>query len=151
MSISTAKVSFCTALGIAGSFISRLFGGWTEDMVTLVIFMAVDFLMGLIVAGVFHNSDKSQSGALNSRAGWMGLCKKGMILIFVLVAYRMDVLLEVSYIKTTVIVGFIANEAISIIENAGLMGIPLPEIIKKAVDILKDRERKADEHYKKEL
>ena len=72
MSVSAVKLSFCTALGIIGSFISRLFGGWTEDMVTLVIFMAVDFLMGLIVAGVFHNSDKSQSGALNSRAGWMG-------------------------------------------------------------------------------
>lgn len=151
MNISTFKLSFCTALGLLGSFISRLFGGWTEDMVTLVIFMAVDFLMGLIVAGVFHNSDKSKSGALNSRAGWMGLCKKGMILIFVLVAHRMDVLLEVSYIKTTVIVGFIANEAISIIENAGLMGIPLPEIIKKAVDILKDRERDVNEHYKEEL
>ena len=151
MNISTFKLSFCTALGLLGSFISRLFGGWTEDMVTLVIFMAVDFLMGLIVAGVFHNSDKSKSGALNSRAGWMGLCKKGMILIFVLVAHRMDVLLEVSYIKITVIVGFIANEAISIIENAGLMGIPLPEIIKKAVDILKDRERDANEHYKEEL
>lgn len=151
MNISTIKLYFCTALGLLGSFISRLFGGWTEDMVTLVIFMAVDFLMGLIVAGVFHNSDKSQSGALNSRAGWMGLCKKGMILIFVLVAHRMDVLLEVSYIKTTVIVGFIANEAISIIENAGLMGIPLPEIIKKAVDILKDRERNVNEHYKEEF
>ncbi len=151
MNISTIKLSFCTALGIVGSFISRLFGGWTEDMVTLVIFMAIDFVMGLIVAGVFHKSNKSKSGALNSRAGWMGLCKKGMMLVFVLVAYRMDVLLEVSYLKTTIIIGFIANEAISIIENAGLMGIPLPEIIKKAVDILKDRERNVNEYYKKEL
>lgn len=139
MSISTAKVSFCTALGIAGSFISRLFGGWTEDMVTLVIFMAVDFLMGLIVAGVFHNSDKSQSGALNSRAGWMGLCKKGMILIFVLVAHRLDILLGADYIRTATIIGFIANETISIVENAGLMGVPLPEAITRAIEILKHK------------
>lgn len=147
MNISTIKIYFCTALGVLGSFLSRLFGGWTEDMVTLVIFMAIDFMMGLIVAGVFHNSNKSRSGALNSRAGWMGLCKKGVMLVFVLVAYRMDVLLQTNYIKTTVIIGFIANEAISIIENAGLMGLPLPGVVKKAVDILKDREKEMDEHY----
>lgn len=147
MNISTIKIYFCTALGVLGSFLSRLFGGWTEDMVTLVIFMAIDFMMGLIVAGVFHNSNKSRSGALNSRAGWMGLCKKGVMLVFVLVAYRMDVLLQTNYIKTTVIIGFIANEAISIIENAGLMGLPLPGVVKKAVDILKDREKEMNEHY----
>lgn len=151
MNISAVKVYFCTLAGLTGSFISRLFGGWTEDMVTLIIFMTVDFAMGLIVAGVFHNSNKSQSGALNSRAGWMGLCKKGVMLIFVLVAYRMDVLLQTSYIKTTVIIGFVANEAISIIENAGLMGLPLPGVVKKAVDILKNREMDMDEHYTKKL
>ena len=139
MNISALKVYVCTAAGVLGTFISKLFGGWTEDMVTLVIFMAVDFVMGLIVAGVFHKSNKSQTGALNSHAGWVGLCKKGTMLLFVLIAHRLDMLLDTDYIKTTVIFGFIANEIISIVENAGLMGLPLPEIITRAIEILKHK------------
>ncbi len=138
MNISTVKIYVCAIIGAVGTFVSKVFGGWTEDMVTLVIFMAVDFIMGLIVAGVFHKSNKSQSGALNSHAGWKGLCKKGVMLIFVLVAHRLDMLLAVDYIRTTAIIGFIANEAISIIENAGLMGLPLPGIITRAIEALKE-------------
>lgn len=139
MNISTLKIYVCTAIGIIGTFISKLFGGWTEDMVTLIIFMTIDFLMGLIVAGVFHKSNKSKTGALNSHAGWKGLCKKGVILTFVLIAHRLDMLLGADYIRTTTIIGFITNEIISIVENAGLMGIPLPEVITKAIEILKHK------------
>ncbi len=134
MNVSTIKLYCCSAAGIIGSFVARLFGGWSEDMLTLIVFMAVDFLMGLVVAGVFHKSNKSASGTLNSRAGWKGLCKKGVMLLFVLVAHRLDVLLQADYIRTTVIIGFIANEALSIIENAGLMGVPLPDPIAKAIE-----------------
>ncbi len=133
------KVMICTMFGVAGGLVARLFGGWTEDMITLVIFMAVDFAMGLIVAGVFHKSNKSASGNLSSRAGWAGLCKKCVTLLFVLIAHRLDVSLEVNYIRTAAIIGFILNEALSIVENAGLMGIPLPEVITKAIDILKKK------------
>lgn len=139
MNISTLKIYFCTIVGMVGSFLANLFGGWTEDVVTLVVFMAVDFVMGLIVAGVFHKSNKSDTGAISSRAGWKGLCKKCVTLVFVLVAHRLDMLLDADYIRTTAIIGFIANEAISIIENAGLMGIPLPEILTKAIEILKNK------------
>lgn len=144
MNISTIKIYFCTVIGIIGTFISKLFGGWTEDMVTLVIFMAIDFIMGLIVAGVFHKSNKSQSGALNSHAGWKGLCKKGVVLTFVLVAHRLDMLLGADYIRTATIIGFIANETISIVENAGLMGVPLPEAIKRGIEILKHKSEGED-------
>ena len=133
------KAIICTAFGVVGGMVAQLFGGWTEDMITLIIFMAVDFIMGLIVAGVFHKSNKSQSGALSSHAGWVGLCKKGVVLLFVLITHRLDMLLETDYIRTTAIIGFIANEVISIIENAGLMGVPLPEVIIKAIEILKHR------------
>ena len=139
------KGAFCTLLGVTGGIIARLFGGWSEDMATLVIFMAIDFVMGLVVAGVFHNSSKSTSGALDSRAGWKGLCKKCVTLLFVLIAHRLDILLETDYIRTTAIIGFIANEAISIIENAGLMGLPLPEAIKRAIEMLK-----GDENFDKD-
>ena len=134
------KAFICTVAGVVGGFITRLFGGWSEDMITLIIFMAVDFIMGLILAGVFHNSNKSETGHLNSRAGWKGLCKKCVTLLFVLIAHRLDVSLGTEYIRTATIIGFIANELISIVENAGLMGLPLPEVVVKAIEILRGQE-----------
>ena len=89
-----------------------------------------------MVAGVFHKSKKTDSGALESKAGWKGLCRKGMTLLIVLIAYRLDLAIGVDYIKNTVIIGFIANEVISIVENAGLMGLQYPDVINKAIDIL---------------
>lgn len=130
------KTSICTAVGVVGGFIAALFGGWDAALTTLIIFMAIDYISGLIVAGVFHASKKSETGALESRAGWKGLIRKCFTLLFVLVAYRLDLAIGVEYIRDTVIIGFIANELISIVENMGLMGIPLPPIVTKAIDIL---------------
>lgn len=130
------KEMICATVGVVGSFIARLFGGWDSALVTLVIFMAVDYISGLIVAGVFHKSKKSENGALESKAGWKGLCKKGMTILFVLIAYRLDLALGLNFIRNTVIIGFMANELISIVENAGLMGLPLPAVLSKAIDIL---------------
>lgn len=137
-----AKEMFCVMVGLVGSFMAKLFGGWDAALVTLIIFMCTDYLTGLIVAGVFHKSKKSENGALESHAGWKGLCKKGVTLLFVLIAYRLDLALGLDFIRTTVIIGFMANELISIIENAGLMGIPIPKVLNKAIDILT---QKADE------
>lgn len=109
---------------------------WDAGLATLVMFMAIDYVSGLVVAGVFHNSKKTASGALESKAGWKGLCRKGMSLLFVLIAYRLDLAIGSNYIRDAVIIGFIVNETISIVENAGLMGVPLPEVINKAIDIL---------------
>lgn len=133
------KAFICTIFGAVGGMLAQLFGGWSEDMITLIAFMAVDFIMGLLLAGVFHKSNKSENGNLNSKAGWKGLCKKGVTLLFVLIAHRLDISLGTSYIRTATIIGFIANEVISIVENAGLMGLPLPAVITKAIDILKNR------------
>lgn len=135
----------CTAAGVLGGIISTAFGGWDSGMVTLLIFMGVDFASGLVVAGIFHNSKKSASGALESRAGWKGLARKCMTLVFVLIAYRLDLLLNTDYIRDAVIIGFVANELISIVENAGLMGLPLPQVIVNAIDILKKKENKEEE------
>ena len=121
-----------------GSIITGAFGGWDGAFITLLIFMAVDYLSGLAVALIFKNSPKTKSGGGSSRVGWKGLCRKGMILLIVLVAYRLDLVLGTEYIRDTVIIGFIANETISITENAGLMGVPLPKVITKAIDILND-------------
>lgn len=101
--------------------------------------MGIDFAMGLILAGVFRKSGKSESGALESRAGWKGLCRKGVTLLFVLIGARLDVIIGTNYIRDAICIGFIANELISIVENAGLMGVPLPAIVQKAIDILTDK------------
>lgn len=136
------KSGICTAAGIVGSAIAALFGVWDEALMTLVIFMVIDYVSGLIVAGVFHTSKKTESGTLESRAGWKGLCRKGVTLLFVLVAHRLDMAIGVDYIRNAVIIGFMANELISIVENAGLMGIPLPKVIQNAIDILTEKSEK---------
>ena len=123
------KEKICILLGLIGGAISAAFGGWSGAMTTLLLCMAIDYSSGLIVAGVFHKSRKSATGALDSFAGWKGLCRKGMTLLIVLVAYRLDLALGTGYIRDTVTIGFIANEVISITENAGLMGLPLPTVI----------------------
>ena len=123
------KHTICGIFGIVGSTIASFFGGWDAGLATLLIFMAIDYVSGLAVAGIFKNSKKTESGALESKAGWKGLCRKCMTLLFVLIAYRLDLVIGVNYIREAVIIGFIANELISIVENAGLMGLPLPDTI----------------------
>ena len=125
---------------MVGSLIAGAFGGWDGVFVTLLIFMAADYISGLAVALVFKKSPKTKSGGGSSRVGWKGLCRKGMTLLIVLVAYRLDLILGVNYIRDTVMIGFITNETISITENAGLMGVPLPKVIQRAIDILNDKE-----------
>lgn len=139
MTINYIKNSIVTAVGVAGSFLAGLFGGWDAGLTTLVIFMALDYLTGLIVAGVFHNSEKTKNGALESRAGWKGLCRKGVTLLIVLVACRLDLVIGSNFIRDAVVIAFVANETISIVENAGLMGIPIPSAITRAIEVLKNK------------
>ena len=136
----TLKTTILVAFGTVGAFLSSLFGGWDAGLTTLVIFMAIDYVSGLIVAGVFKRSPKSENGALESKAGWKGLCRKGMILLIVLIAVRLDMAMGTAFLKDGVVIAYIVNETISIIENAGLMGLPIPDVIRKAIDALQSKE-----------
>lgn len=133
------RATLLTIIGTVGSAIANLFGGWTEDLTTLLMFMGIDYVMGLAIATFWKKSGKSASGALNSISAWQGLIRKGCSLLVVLVGYRLDIAVGTNYIKTAVIIAFIANEAISIVENLGIMGIPLPSAITKAIDVLKNK------------
>lgn len=133
------KTTVCAAAGIIGSAVASAFGGWDAAMITLVSMMVIDYLTGVLVAGVFHNSPKTENGTLESKAGWKGLCRKGVTLLIVLVAARLDIILGTGFIRDAVVIGYIANEIISIIENAGLMGVPIPEAIKKAIEVLQQK------------
>lgn len=133
------KETVCTVLGVLGSAVCWAFGGWDAAMAALVVCIAVDYISGSIVALVFHKSSKTESGAYNSAYGLKGLCKKGLMLLFVLVAVQVDRVLGSDYVRDAVCIGFCANEILSIIENLGLAGIPMPEAIIKALEQLQKK------------
>ncbi len=136
------KEYFLIVCGIVGGAISALFGGWNHLLTTLLVAMGVDFVTGLVVAGVFKKSQKTPNGALESNIGWKGIAKKGVTLLIVLIAHRLDLAIGTTIIRDAVVIAFIVNEVISITENAGLMGVPVPPPIKKAIEVLKEKEVK---------
>lgn len=132
------KEIICTIAGVVGSFIAGLFGGWDTSLVTLLLFMGIDYITGLAVAAC-GKSPKSDTGRLSSKIGWRGIAKKCVSLLLVLVAVRLDITLGTSYIRDAVCIAFVANELLSITENAGLMGVPLPTVITKAIELLQSK------------
>ena len=133
------KQAICTAVGMVGAAAAWAFGGWDTALIALMICIAVDYISGSLVALVFHKSSKTASGAYNSAYGWKGLCKKGMMLLFVLVAVQVDRILDVDYVRNAVCIGFSANEVLSIVENLGLAGVPMPQAVKKALEQLQKK------------
>ena len=134
-----SRTGIMAVLGAVGGIIASWFGGWDAALSTLVIFMAIDYITGLVVAGVFKRSGKSESGALESRAGWKGICRKGMTLLIVFVAVRLDMAAGTACIKDAGVIAYIVNEALSILENAGLMGLHIPPVLEKAIEVLRTK------------
>lgn len=130
------KEGFLALLGTLGGACSWLFGGWDGTAVVLLVLMAADYLTGILSAAVFHVSTKSPTGALESKAGWKGLVRKCLTLLLVLVGALLDRLLGTAFVRDAVIIAFCANEALSIVENAALMGVPVPAAVRKAIDVL---------------
>jgi toxin secretion/phage lysis holin len=135
------KAGFTGAVGAFGGLVAEQLGGWTSDMKALITCMAIDFILGCMIAFVLKKSPKTDSGAGGSQAMWIGLCRKGVTLLIVFVAYQLDLVLKVNYIRTAVIISFIANEVVSIVENSAIIGVPMPAALKKAIDILKSKEK----------
>lgn len=133
------KQALCTAAGMFGAAVSWAFGGWDAALGALLICIIVDYISGSLVALVFHKSSKTETGAYNSAYGLKGLCKKGMMLLFVLVAVQMDRVLGTAYVRDAVCIGFCTNEVISIVENLGLAGVPMPQAVTKALELLQKR------------
>jgi toxin secretion/phage lysis holin len=139
------KESICAALGMAGGAVAAAFGGWDTAMTALLVTMAVDYISGSLVALVFQKSNKTESGAYDSRYGWKGLCRKGLMLLFVLVAVRVDALMGADYVRDAVCIGFCVNEVLSIVENLGLAGVPMPEAVVKALEQLQNVQKAGDQ------
>lgn len=134
-----ARGIFCAGIGALGSAIAAALGGWDAPLLTLIICMAADYATGLLVAGIFHASKKSTGGGLESAAGWKGLSRKAATLLLILVAHFTDTLLGTDCVRNAVVIGFCTNEILSIVENAGLMGLPIPAALAKAIDVLKNQ------------
>ncbi len=138
------KEEISTVAGIVGGFFAMLLGGWDSAMITLVIFMAIDFTTGFIAA-MLGRSKHSWTGRLSSKAGWYGLAKKFCTLLIIVVAVRIDLLIGTTYIRDATCIGFCVNELLSIVENTSLMGVPYPDAIKKAIDVLQKKAGKMNE------
>ena len=130
------KSFFLIGLGAIGSVISELFGGWTSAMTTLVIFMLIDYITGILVAAVFKKSNKTEDGGLESKAGWKGLIRKFSTLLIVLISIRVNIIFNTTIISNCVVFTFLANELLSLLENVGLMGIPLPSVLTEVISVL---------------
>ena len=141
----TIQFGWAGVIGAIGGAWLTVFGNWTMAMTILCICMAIDYITGLVVAGVFHASRKSAGGGLDSNVGWKGLARKVATLFIILVAHFVDMLLGTQYIRDAVVIAFAVNEIISILENCALMGVPIPKVLLKGIDVLHQQTGEADE------
>lgn len=125
----------CSAAGVLGSIITFSFGGWTEALTFLVVAMAVDYVSGVAAS-------LKEGKGLSSSLGFWGLTRKGLALLIILLAHRIDILLDSPNMTMGAAVYFyIANELISITENYGRLGLPLPNRIRKLIEVLKEKDQ----------
>lgn len=118
-----------TAVGVVVGYI---WGGWTVMLQALLVLVCVDFVTGWIAAWI--------NGELRSMKGYIGVAKKVSIFMFVVVAHFIDVVLgDMHYLRDAVVFFYLANELLSIIENAGKMGLPMPPILRDAVAVLESK------------
>ena len=138
MPAKTMYLSVLGAISAAGAAVASLLGGWDQALETLVWMIGIDFALGILVALIWHKSNKSSDGSFDSHSSFKGLFRKGGILLVVLIAARLDSYMQTGgYIRTAVILFFIANEGFSIIENLGIMGVPLPDAIREAFSAIR--------------
>lgn len=125
---------------LVGGMVIDLLGGWDIWLTSLIFLIVSDVIVGMIKA-MLCKSDKSQSGGLSSASMFRGGVKKILILIMIALATLLDsvIIPEDSYIRSAVAAYYIANEALSVIENIGACGVPLPKFLYKILDSLKNK------------
>lgn len=121
----------CIGGGIILTIINFLFGEMDHSIIFLFIAMILDFITGMMSGAFVHK--------LNSNTCTRGLCKKLMVLIYIIIAHHMDMLLHLDYIRVGVCYLYATGEILSIIENGTKLGVPIPEPIKKALEIIQDK------------
>jgi len=132
-----ATIGYTTTIS---TLLLYIIGGWDINIQALFILMIIDYVTGLMVATIFKASPKTKSGTLSSRVGFKGLVKKSMMMLLVIIGHQLDIVIGWdNMVRTGLIIAFILNETLSVIENAGLMGVAIPAPLKKSIDVLRDR------------
>ena len=125
-----------------GGLVVGMFGGWTPGSQVLVILMAVDYFTGLACALTGHSA-KTETGHFWSKVAFLGLLKKGVIMLVILVAAQLDQVMGggegVTLFRSAAEFFYIASEGLSVVENAGLLGVPVPKGIRQALEVLRDK------------
>lgn len=129
------------ALAAVAGAVAGLFGEWTTALTILVVLMAIDYISGWIVAAS-GRSPKTENGGLSSKVGFIGIAKKGFIMLLVLLATMLDKAIGggTTIFQSSIVLYYIANEGLSILENAALMGVPFPGKIKRALETMREKE-----------
>lgn len=130
------KETICAAIG---ALAAGLIGQWGTAYWIMLYCQGIDLITGAMVAFVFHKSPKTETGGAESYTMFKGLCRKFGMWLIVALAHQLDVALGINYVATAAVYAFVANEALSIVENCGLMGIVKNEIIINAIDVLKKK------------
>jgi toxin secretion/phage lysis holin len=120
------------AAAVVGALISYFFGGWTPLLGLFFFVIALDYMSGLGAAVI-------SGQGLSSSIGFKGLIKKFAIVAIVALSHQLDLVLGTSVVMYGTVYFFICNELISVTENYGRMGLPLPPAIKKVIKVLKER------------
>jgi len=129
---------------VAGA-VAGLFGEWNTMLTILVVMMTVDYVSGWIVAWC-GKSPKTEGGGLSSKVGFIGLARKGFIMLLVLVATLLDrVIGDGSVFQSSLVLYYIANEGLSVLENAALLGVPFPEKMRRALETLREKEDEGEQ------
>ncbi len=130
------KILFMTLL----TWLMTFFVSLRIEIQAMVVFMVIDYITGVILAVVFKKSLKTESGAYSSHIGFKGLAKKVLMMLLMLVLFYVDKMIGTSIFVTLGAIGFSINEIASILENAGKMGIKIPKVFEKALDVLASKE-----------
>ena len=135
------KVKYLIELIISslGTILINIIGKPTDELMILLLLMVIDLITGTLVSAIWHKSSKTKSGKLSSRVMFKGIVKKLLTLVIVVIAYQLDILLNIDMIIYIVIISLIIEEVLSVIETIALTGIQVPTIISKGLDILERR------------
>lgn len=139
MEANTIKNGILMAAASAGAFLANAIGGWDVLMRVLVGMMAADYLTGLLIAAIWQKSNKSATGALDSKASFKGIVRKCAILLLIYIAVLLDAAIGTRYIRSAVIIFYIGNEGLSLLENLCIMGVPHPTFMERVLQVLRDK------------
>ncbi|MEF3303718.1 phage holin family protein [Paenibacillus sp. GYB003] len=127
------QFGFSSAVGIVGAALNYMFGGWSELVQLFFLLIAVDYATGIAAS-------LKQGRGLNSLKGFWGIWKKGLMVVIVMIGHRFDLLLGTNLFMVGFIYFYMANELVSITENCGKLGLPLPDRVRKLIEVLKNKQ-----------